>query len=69
MAGETYYIIKDGIIHFINIFYAGNTAVGRCVTEAAPRILTPVLSEMKGKSPNITDKEANLDYAIKRITS
>jgi acyl-CoA reductase-like NAD-dependent aldehyde dehydrogenase len=52
---------------FDYIFYTGSTAVGRVVMEAAARNLTPVTLELGGKSPCIVDKDANLDYAIKRI--
>ena len=52
---------------FDYIFYTGSTAVGRVVMEAASRNLTPVTLELGGKSPCIVDKDASLDYAVKRI--
>ncbi len=52
---------------FDYIFYTGSTAVGRVVMEAAARNLTPVTLELGGKSPCIVDKDASLDYAVKRI--
>lgn len=52
---------------FDYIFYTGSTAVGRVVMEAAARSLTPVTLELGGKSPCIVDKDASLDYAVKRI--
>jgi len=52
---------------FDYIFYTGSTAVGRVVMEAAARNLTPVTLELGGKSPCIVDKDAGLDYAVKRI--
>lgn len=52
---------------FDYIFYTGSTAVGRVVMEAAAQNLTPVTLELGGKSPCIVDKDANLDYAVKRI--
>ena len=52
---------------FDYIFYTGSTAVGRYVMEAASRNLTPVTLELGGKSPCIVDKDASLDYAVKRI--
>jgi acyl-CoA reductase-like NAD-dependent aldehyde dehydrogenase len=52
---------------FDYIFYTGSTTVGRYVMEAASRNLTPVTLELGGKSPCIVDKDASLDYAVKRI--
>lgn len=52
---------------FDYIFYTGSTAVGRVVMEAAAQNLTPVTLELGGKSPCIVDKDASLDYAVKRI--
>lgn len=52
---------------FDYIFYTGSSAVGRFVMEAASRNLTPVTLELGGKSPCIVDKDARLDYAVKRI--
>lgn len=52
---------------FDYIFYTGSPVVGRFVMEAASRNLTPVTLELGGKSPCIVDKDAHLDYAVKRI--
>lgn len=49
------------------IFFTGSTTVGRIVMQMAAKHLTPVVLELGGKSPVIIDKEANLDYAAKRL--
>lgn len=49
------------------IFFTGSTHVGRIVSEAAAKHLTPVVLELGGKSPCIVDQDANLDLAAKRI--
>ncbi len=52
---------------FDYIFFTGSTAVGRIIMTSAARYLTPVTLELGGKSPAIVDKDANLNYGIKRI--
>ncbi len=49
------------------IFYTGSPDVGRVVMEAASKNLTPLVLELGGKSPCIVDKDANLDFAARRI--
>jgi len=52
---------------FDNIFYTGNTNVGRIVMEKAARYLTPVTLELGGKSPVVVTRHANLRLAARRI--
>lgn len=49
------------------IFFTGSVAVGKVIMEAASKHLTPVTLELGGKSPCIVHKDANLQYAAKRI--
>jgi len=49
------------------IFYTGSTRVGRIISEAAARNLTPMVLELGGKSPCIVDDSADLKVAAKRI--
>ena len=49
------------------IFYTGSPDMGRVVMEAASKNLTPVVLELGGKSPCIVDKNANIDFAARRI--
>jgi len=49
------------------IFFTGSPVLGKKVMAAASAYLTPVVLELGGKSPCIVDKDANLDYAAKRI--
>ena len=49
------------------IFYTGSPDMGRIVMEAASKNLTPVVLELGGKSPCIVDKNANIDFAARRI--
>ncbi len=50
------------------IFFTGSPRVGRIVMEAASKNLTPFCLELGGKNPCIVDKEANINFAAKRIT-
>jgi len=52
---------------FDYIFFTGNPPLGKIVMEAASKHLTPVTLELGGKCPCIVDREANLDYAARRI--
>ncbi len=49
------------------IFYTGSPDMGRVVMEAASKNLTPLVLELGGKSPCIVDKNANIDFAARRI--
>lgn len=49
------------------IFYTGSTRVGKLISEAASKNLTPVVLELGGKSPCIVDRTADLKIAAKRI--
>ncbi|MES2648518.1 MAG: aldehyde dehydrogenase [Bacteroidota bacterium] len=53
--------------HFDHIFFTGSTMVGKKIMEAAAKQLSPVTLELGGKSPCIVDKDANLDFAARRI--
>ncbi|KAG5525084.1 hypothetical protein RHGRI_031683 [Rhododendron griersonianum] len=49
------------------IFYTGNGKVGRIVSAAAAKHLTPVALELGGKCPVIVDSDINLTVAARRI--
>lgn len=49
------------------IFYTGNGKVGRIVSAAAAKHLTPVVLELGGKSPVIVDSDVDLKVAARRI--
>jgi aldehyde dehydrogenase (NAD+) len=53
--------------HFDHIFFTGSVQVGKKVMEMASSHLSPVTLELGGKSPCIIDKEANLDFAAKKV--
>ncbi|MDA9520011.1 aldehyde dehydrogenase [Bradyrhizobium sp. CCBAU 11434] len=61
--------VAKGFAHlpFDHLVFTGSTRVGRLVTEAAGRNLTPVTLELGGKSPAIIDASADLDEAAERI--
>jgi aldehyde dehydrogenase (NAD+) len=50
-----------------HIFYTGNGRVGRIVSTAAAKHLTPLTLELGGKSPVIVDSTADISLAAKRI--
>ncbi|KAK0457732.1 aldehyde dehydrogenase, partial [Desarmillaria tabescens] len=50
-----------------HIFYTGHGHVGRIVSAAAAKHLTPLTLELGGKSPVILDPSYDLDVAAKRI--
>lgn len=52
---------------FDYIFFTGGTQIGKMVMSAAAKHLTPVTLELGGKNPCIVDKDANLDFAARRI--
>lgn len=52
---------------FDKIFFTGSTRVGKIVSAAAAKNLTPVTLELGGKSPTVVTKNANLKVAAKRI--
>ena len=52
---------------FDHLVFTGSTRIGRLVSEAAGRNLTPVTLELGGKSPAIVDRSADLDEAAERI--
>lgn len=64
---ETSELLK---LHFDKIFYTGSTAVGKIISIAAAKQLTPVVLELGGKSPCILCKSLSdneIRIAIKRI--
>lgn len=63
-AAETTALLEE---RFDHIFYTGNGRVGRIVTAAAARHLTPVTLELGGKSPAIVHRSADLASAARRI--
>ena len=50
-----------------HIFYTGNGRVGRIVSTAAAKHLTPLTLELGGKCPVIVDSTADISLAAKRI--
>ena len=56
-------------VKFDKIFFTGSTAVGKKISEAAAKTLTPVILELGGKSPCIIDQDANISVSVKRIVS
>lgn len=51
------------------IFYTGNSNVGRIVSAAAAKHLTPVVLELGGKCPVVFDSNINLKVAARRLIS
>ncbi|MEN9810467.1 MAG: hypothetical protein RLZZ488_2034 [Pseudomonadota bacterium] len=49
------------------IFFTGSTQIGRVVSAAAARHLTPVVLELGGKSPCIVDSSADITVTARRI--
>lgn len=52
---------------FDKILYTGNESVGRIVSKAAAKYLTPVILELGGKSPVIVTRYADLRLAARRV--
>jgi coniferyl-aldehyde dehydrogenase len=52
---------------FDHLLFTGSGRVGRLVSEAAARNLTPITLELGGKSPAIIDRSADLTQAARRI--
>jgi aldehyde dehydrogenase (NAD+) len=52
---------------FNHIFFTGSASVGRHISAAAAKHLTPVTLELGGQSPAIIGKSADLDRAAKTI--
>lgn len=52
---------------FDMIFYTGSTSVGRIVSMAAAKHLTPVILELGGKSPCYVCPSSNLEVSARRI--
>ena len=50
-----------------HIFYTGNGKVGRIISAAAAKHLTPLTLELGGKSPVIVDSSADISISAKRI--
>ncbi|KAK9885521.1 hypothetical protein WA026_011014 [Henosepilachna vigintioctopunctata] len=61
---ETTLLLKE---KFDYIFYTGSSNVGKIISEAASKHLTPVTLELGGKSPVYIDKTADINMAVKRI--
>lgn len=49
------------------IFFTGSPDLGRVVSMAAAKYLTPVVLELGGKSPCIVDRDADIKIAARRI--
>ncbi|MCQ2567919.1 MAG: aldehyde dehydrogenase [Mogibacterium sp.] len=49
------------------IFFTGNASAAKKICATAAKYLTPVVTELGGKSPVIVDKTANIPTAAKRI--
>lgn len=61
---ETTALLKE---RFDQIFYTGNSAVGKIVMEAASKHLTAVVLELGGKSPTYVDPSSDLNVVAKRV--
>lgn len=53
---------------FDSIFYTGSPNIGKLVSMAAAKHLTPVVLELGGQAPCIVTPSADIDLAAKRIT-
>jgi aldehyde dehydrogenase (NAD+) len=53
--------------HFDHVFFTGSVNVGRKIMQMAAKHLSPVTLELGGKSPCIVDREADVDFAAKKI--
>lgn len=53
--------------HFDHVFFTGSVNVGRSIMQMAAKHLSPVTLELGGKSPCIVDREADVDFAAKKI--
>lgn len=70
-------VINGGILtssvllkhRFDHIFFTGSPKVGKIVMKAAAEHLASVTLELGGKSPTIIDKSANINLAVKKITT
>lgn len=65
--GEADVAAAMAALPFDHLIFTGSTAVGRLVSQAAAKNLTPLTLELGGKSPVILDESSNLDLAVKRI--
>ncbi|MBK6771730.1 MAG: aldehyde dehydrogenase [Ignavibacteria bacterium] len=52
---------------FDKIFFTGSVAVGKIISQAAAKYLTPVTLELGGKSPAIITEDCNLKTIVKRL--
>ena len=52
---------------FDKIFFTGSARVGRIVSQAAAKHLTPVTLELGGKSPVLVTRSADIDRAARRL--
>lgn len=52
---------------FDYIFFTGSSNIGKIITQAAAKHLTPITLELGGKAPCIVDKKVNLKTAARRI--
>ena len=52
---------------FDYIFYTGGSAGGKAVLQSAAEYFTPVTLEMGGKSPCLSDEDANISMTAKRL--
>jgi acyl-CoA reductase-like NAD-dependent aldehyde dehydrogenase len=50
-----------------HIFYTGGVSVGRVISAAAAKFVTPVTLELGGKSPVFIDKDCDIDLVAKRL--
>ena len=63
--------METGLIlerRFDAIFYTGSTKIGKIVSAAAAKHLTPTVLELGGQAPCIVTRSADIDTAAKRIT-
>jgi aldehyde dehydrogenase (NAD+) len=53
--------------HLGKIIATGGTFLGKLISAAAAKTLTPVLLELGGKNPCIIDETCNIEKACKKI--
>ncbi|KAK0488734.1 aldehyde dehydrogenase [Armillaria novae-zelandiae] len=59
--------IDQSVLTVSVVFYTGNGHVGRIISAAAAKYLTPLTLELGGKSPVILDPSYDINIAAKRI--
>ncbi|KAJ3646381.1 hypothetical protein Zmor_023971 [Zophobas morio] len=72
---DCYKVVEGGVaettallnLRFDYIFYTGSTHVGKIISEAAAKHLTPITLELGGKSPAYVDDSVDIEIAANRV--